>query len=267
MYPILTVLTLLLTVVPGDAGAADAHGRDMIRMMLADEIATLSNQYFMGEMSKQTIFDIDRIQEIADSHTITGLRDLNMDVENNELAAERDYPAGIVTTGKIDRITRTLGRPMTALAITPEPSSYAKTVNAYFKDSSEILLTEMAKGDIITIACEGWDLSLGLALRDCQMVSEKKDSLVDVSRFLQALKSRCSPEDELSEAFVAFGTISHALGAEKASSLVEAIETDRLYQQTARIKTIDNSKWVPALTTATEKNLWKEKQCDALNVI
>lgn len=86
-YPIAFVLTLIFTVVPGVSGAADAHGRDMLRIIFADEIATVSNQYFMGSMQRQTIFEIDRIQEIAGSYTITGLSDLNTAVENNELAA------------------------------------------------------------------------------------------------------------------------------------------------------------------------------------
>lgn len=114
---------------------------------------------------------------------------------------------------------------MTSLAMTPEPSTYAKTVNAYFEDSSEPLLTKMTKGDIITIACEGWDVSLGLVLRDCQLVSEKKESLVDVGQFVQTIKSQCNPEDDVSRMFLVFGTVSHTLGVEKASALVEAIET------------------------------------------
>lgn len=33
------------------------------------------------------------------------------------------------------------------------------------------------------------------------------------------------------------------------------------------MKTIGNAKWVPVLTTATEKSPWEEEGCEALNKI
>lgn len=157
-----------------------------IALMHTPSLAAEEAANFTEEVSEILIFDeIARAsllppEEWATDMTPEGLQfqyapvqlnEMVNTIKDNELAAEIEYDGPFFVTARIDKITRSVGRPLIRL-INKDDNVFDRTVSAFFDEEAVKKLAALEKGKFITVACQEWSYSMAVSFSECKLMSD-----------------------------------------------------------------------------------------------
>lgn len=153
------------------ASKESAHYTDeMMKILLFEALTTNSVSIMKGKNEIDPFFD-SIAKELEFPYQLVRLEDMVNTIENNELAAEIEYANPFFVSGTVDKITRSMGRPLIRVKYQSE-KAWSDTVSAFFDETSVNALANLDKGRIVTIACESWDFSLTISFKNCKLMPE-----------------------------------------------------------------------------------------------
>lgn len=159
---------------------------------------------------------------LKEIYTPVNLNDMKAQIEDNELAAELEYSEPFIVTGYIDKITRSLGRPLIRIK-NNDDNVFGNTTSAFFDDSDVENLAKLKTGEFITIACQSWSYSMSVSLKDCQMMNQYYQSFRGTIDAREFTEKAC--KDSQSQATTFFSNMDETLDSVSVEDKSEFINT------------------------------------------